>query len=347
MLFAVERDAGYEIYGYVVLDTFSSQADIVVSSRGEELLRLTAGDVRPALQAYGRHETGLVGFYLSEANLPGLTGLDELEIHEPESGILVYRRSPPEAVVPRKIFRLETQLLPINRLDRALRPYFRFYFPLIDRFGLETSNQVFMLGGDSIYVSGRIPYRSLEQHIERGYGSIVLVQDPYDELAERLLVLRLIAKGYNSYLGPRDAVVFEEAVSFAAALTLEDEREMKWAFRDVSRSVFMALADPLMRQLTTHLPDEAVNPSAIGSALNILSSFEVVGLRRQADLFIEAIADLFLLDPAELPAIEQAPATQLLADMLRRCAPVEQLLENDLALYGYIKDAFEKPGSEA
>ena len=347
MLFNVELDSGNQIVGYLVPDAYVGHADIVVSRGGEELLRLTANHPRDSFKVWGRHNTGEVGFHITEEMLPGLAGMSELEIQDADSGLLIYRRIPPEATVQKKVFRLETQLLPLLRFDRTLQKVFQFYFPLIDRFGSETCQQVFLMARPSFYVSGRIPYKTVEHHLEQGYSGLALLQDPFDELAERILVLRLMAQGYNSYLGSRDVVVFEEAIAFAAGLELENERELKRAFNDVPRSVEFALGDPLMRQLTTHLPDESVKTSSVGSALNILSSFEVIGLRRQSGLFLETVADLFMLDPAQFSAIDQAPATQELAERLRACRPAEALLENDLTLYGYIKSAFEKPGSEA
>lgn len=344
MLFNIEVDSGDHIVGYVVPDSFVAQAEIVVSRRGEEVLRLRADLPREAIRVWGRHETGNVGFAIGEALLPGLAQMSDLEIQDAGSGLIIYRRRDPEEIIHKKVLRLETQLLPLMRLDRVLQPYFQFYFPLVDRYGLETCQQVFMMSKPSSYASGRILYKSVEHIVEAGYTSIALVQDPFEELAERILVLRLIAQGYSNYLGSRDAVMFEEAIAFAASLPLDDERELKRAFRDLPHSAELALGDPLVRQLTTKLPDEVVSGASIGTALNILSSFQVLGLRSESGAFVEALADLFLLDPAQFPALDQAPPTQALAARLRACSSAEALLENDLALYGYIKSAFEKSG---
>lgn len=345
MLFNIETELDHFISGYVVPDTFAGQCEIVVNRNGEELLRKLASDPREALRMAGRHETGLCGFTITEADVPGLADLPEFEIVEPETGIMIHRRCNLASVVHRQIFRLETQLLPLNRFDRALQPRFQLYYPLIDRFGLETNNQVFLMRRESVYVSGRLNYRSLEANFLAGFSAIALIQDPFEEMAERILVMRLMADGYKSYFGMRDAVVFEEAIAFSAGLSLEDDRDLKRAFRDVPPAVEDVFGDPLLRQLTTRLPGEAVSPGALGSALNTLASFSVVGLRHRSQLFTEAVADLFSLDPAELPAIDQIPATKALAERLRRFASAEALVENDLALFEYVRGAFEKPGT--
>ncbi len=345
MLFNVEIDQGHVIAGYLVLDTFTACGEVVVVRDGQEVARVPTLYVRDEIRLAGRHETGLCGFAITEEEVPGLRHMPDLEILEPESGVMIYRRCPPEAVVQQKILRLETQLLPFAKLDRALQPYFQLYHPTIDRFGQETIFQLFLIGKESNYVSGRVSFKGLEFYIDRGYKTVALIQDPFEELAERILVLRLIADGYNSFLGPRDEVLFEDAIAFAKDLPIENGRELKRAFRDVPQSVAMALGDPLVRQLTTRLPDDAVGASSIGNALTALSSFQVVGLRSHADEFIEAVAEQFSLDPARLPRIEQIQATMALAERLRACTPVEALLENDIVVYDYLKDAFEKPGT--
>lgn len=345
MLFNVNVDTPNFLLGYVVPDSFVGRCDIVVMRDGQEILRKPSGDRREELRIGGRHETGDCGFVITEQDLPDLAHIPDFQIYEPESGLMIFRRCPPEAVVPQRIFRLETQLLPLARLDRALQPRFQLHYPLIDRFGVETHYQVFLLNRDSVFISGRVPYRSLEHYIDQGFETIALIQDPFEEMAERILVMRLMAQGYQSYLGARDAVGYEEAIAFAADLQLEDERDLKRAFRDISLGAETVLGDPLLRQLTTRLPSEAVQPASVAGALNTLSSFKIVGLRHHGHLFVEDVAAQFSLDPADLPTIDQIPATKALAERLRACPPVELLLENDLALYGYVRDAFEKPGT--
>lgn len=345
MLFNVNIDHPNFLLGYVVPDSFVGRCEIVVVSDGREILRKPACDPREELRIGGRHETGDCGFVITEQDLPDLAAIPDFEIYEPESGLMIFRRCPPEIVVPQRIFRLETQLLPLVRLDRALQPRFQLHFPLIDRFGLETQQQAFLLSRDSVFISGRVPFRSLEHSINQGFETIALIQDPFEEMAERILVMRLMAQGYPSYLGARDAVLYEEAIAFAADLPIEDDRELKRAFRDVSLGVETVLGDPLLRQLTTRLPSEAVQPAAVAGALNTLSSFKILGLRQHGRLFVEDVAAQFLLDPAGLPPIDGIPATRALAERLRACPPAELLLENDLALYGHLRDAFEKPGT--
>lgn len=345
MLFNVQWDHGTEIVGYLVPDTFTGQSTLVVTGGGEELLRMPTTEPREALVEAGRHETGLCGFTVDERALPGLAGMRHLEITEAESGILIYRRCPPEEVLHRKVFRLETQLLPLARLDRAIAPFFQFHFPSIERHGLETTHQLFLMQNtDSVYVSGRLSYKSMEFYIDQGYSSVALLQDPFDELAERILVLRLIGDGFGSILGMRDNVIFEAALAFASELPLDTDKGLRRAFRTIPPEAASVLSDPLARQLTTRLPNEAPGPSAVSGGLATLAAFELVGLRDQADMFMEDLAGTLTLSPEQLPRIEPIPTVKQLGQRLRACSPVEVLLEYDLAIHQQVRTAFKKSG---
>ena len=345
MLFSLQWDKGTEIVGYLVPDTFTGQSTLVVTRHGEELLRMQTTEPRDALVEAGRHETGLCGFTVDEQVLPGLSGMPYVEISEAESGVLVYRRCPADDVLHTKLFRLETQLLPLARLDRAIAPFFQFHFPSIERHGLETTHQLFLMQHtDSVYVSGRLSYKSMEFYIDQGYKSVALLQDPFDELAERILVLRLIGEGFGSILGMRDNVIFEPALAFAAEISLDSVKGIRRAFRVMSPAAATVLSDPLARQLTTRLPNEAAGPSAVSAGLATLANFELVGLRDQADVFMGDLAGILTLDRDDLPTIEPIPAVKQLGERLRACPPVELLLEYDIAIHQQVRTAFKKSG---
>ena len=346
MLFNVESDTGDRITGYLVPDTLSGKATIALTHEGEELLRMETWEPRPALVAAGRHESGLCGYTIDASHLPSLPQLGLLEIRDVESDVIIYRRCDASTLVHRKVFRLDTHILPLNRLDRALQGRFQFYFPSVERFGLETMHQMFLMPS-SVYVSGRVLYQSIDYYIDQGYSSIAVLHDPYEELAERLLVLRLISKGGSDFLALRDKMALESAIAFAADLRIDSEKDLKRAFRSIDPEIANTLSDPLARLLTARLPDEIPNISSVGAALNVLSSFSVVGLRSRADLFTEAVADLLGLKEGELPVIDRADAVVQLGQMLKACPSVERLLEHDLVLHHYVADAFEKSLTEA
>ena len=343
MLFNIERDLGTEISGYLVPDGFTGQLAVRVKGAGELLLTKQTDSLRESLVAAGRHETGLCGFTVTETEIPGLARIQDLEVRESETDILIYRRCNPEAVVHEKVFRLETHLLPASRIDRAFQARFQFHFPSIDRFGLETTHQMFNINNsDSVYASGRVSYRSVEQYVDQKYLVLALIQEPFDELAERILFLRLIGENNIEVLGSRDVIRLENLKSFVSSLPLDSDKELARAFREIDPDSFNMLSDPLVRQLTTRLPDETLKPSSISQALSVLSSFKIVGVRHRADLFTEALVDTFSLHADEIPTFEPIPAARELGARLRTMPSVERLLEHDVALFHFLSDAFEK-----
>lgn len=348
MLFNVESDTGSEIVGYLVPDGFTGQPTIVVTSGAEDLLRRPTWVLYEALVAAGRHETGLCGFRIDEENVPGLGTLDDLEIRDAETDLIIYRRVDPDVIVRRKIFRLEVHLLPLFRLDRALGQNFQFSFPSVERFGLETVNQVFLMNNSaSINASGRVTYSSVQYYVDSGFDCVSILHDPFSELAERLLVLRAIGHGSANFLSLRDNVSLEATIAFAKALDVKTDKGLRRSFRELEPDVAAVLSDPVVRQLTTRLPDEQLKPSSISRALSTLSSFKVVGLRRHPELFAQAVAEELSLDYDNLPRPHPIPAVEELSSRLREIPSIERILEHDLSLYQLVSEAFEKSFNDA
>lgn len=343
MLFNVEYDGGNRIDGYLVPDSFGARATFIVRSGARDLLTRQTSDPREALVAAKRHETGLCGFSITEDDLPGLSAMTDLELREAETGIVIYRRHSPDSVVPSKMFRLETHLNPLTAIDRALFGRFQFHFVAIERHGLETTNQMLLMNNtNSVYASGKLSYKSVEYYIDQGFSSIALIHDPYDELAERLLMLRLLAQGKGMNLGARDSLAFQAASAFAADLSLEDERALGKAFRHLEPTVVSVLVDPLVRQLTKRLPDEPIAPSAVSAALTILANFAVVGLRNAPEMFAEDLAGHLGIPAGEIPVVPVSPTVLALSARLRAHPNVERILEHDLALHHEVARAFKK-----
>ena len=339
MLFNVEEDRGDFISGYVVCDGFVETARIALSSRGAVVHECLAEHPREVLMTAGRHRTGLCGFALDEKAVPGLAAMSDLEIRDIASGALIYRRARAEHVM-RRVLRLETHVFPLWRLDNALNAHFQYSANQIEAAGRETTTQMFVLSGvPSIYLSGRLLYRAFQQHIEGHFDVIFSMHHPYEELAERLIVLGQIRKTGSGILGLRENMSLEPTMVFAQNLPLSNERELGRALREIPRPVARVLANPVVRQLTTSTPEEMPTKSAVSIALTTLSSFAVVGLRRAPGTFVRALSELMDLD-SEPPDSATLPGVAALARMLKRTREVEWLIEQDLALYNYIAEAY-------
>ena len=341
MLFGIEVDSGSYVACYLVPDTGGTVPTIQISSDGVELAKMQANDVRQAVVAAGRHATGLCGFVIDEAIVPGLSAFANLEIVDAGSGILVYRRAQPEFLSDTKIFRLETHLLPLWRIDDALKNRFQFWYKGIDRLGRETSEQVFCINnGQSSFISGRLLVKSVEFYLTKGFRSVVIFRDPHDELAERLVVLKNITERTMELLGARDALTFEPVINYLADFEHFDSASVKRLFRKAPEEVLGPLSSPFVRQLTAATPSDRVSKASIAPALQVLSDFEIIGLRSQASEFSHALADMVGVSPESVPVMAEYAKVRELGDRLRGNHDVEDLLEQDLEIFHHTSQAF-------
>ncbi len=162
-----------------------------------------------------------------------------------------------------------------------------------------------------VYVSGQgILYKQLCLFCrDRVFQTTILLQDPYEELAERLLVLSKIRQTGASILGVRESMEVASALDFAEQLPFNDEKAMRRALREMPADVGIVFANPLTRQLTAATPDEMPTGGAISTALNELSSFALVGLRHESDKFLSALAELIGVETSLLYTVS-APISQ-------------------------------------
>jgi hypothetical protein len=342
MLFNVEWDAGAFLTAYMVPDGFSGVPTIILRSNGEDVLVQQANEVRAAIAASGRYQGGACGFRIDSSQAPALADMDDLEIYDADTNLLLYRRLRPQYLA-KKILRLETHLFPLWRLDEALKPRFQYFSRGIEKLGRETTTQLFQLHNiGSVYLSGRILFKNYRHLIDSHFDVVFAMHNPFEEMAERLRVLGQIKKVGLETLGMRDSMILGSAIEFAQTLPIHDEKALKKALRGMSSEVANTLADPVVRQLTTTTPDEMPSARGVSTALDLLASFAIVGLRREAETFAGAIAELTGVAPALLPPVARFPGVMALARALKRSGAVDVLLERDLELYQHVSAAFKK-----
>ena len=161
MLFMVWSDEGASIKAYCVPDSFTSTSNLKVLSGGQHLTTLPPNAFNEHMK--GRHQTGHVGFEITDAQVPGLAGLGDLELRDEDTDLLVYRRAPRDPMISQAVFRLETRLMPLHSFDRALKNRFRFWYDRIDMYSAETARQVLAFHSfGSLYSSGRILYSNYD-----------------------------------------------------------------------------------------------------------------------------------------------------------------------------------------
>ena len=339
MLFGVEEDQGSTIKVYVIPDSGGTAASVRVKSKGVELATVMANVQRPEVAASGRH-SGLCGFNIGADVIPDLASYGDLEIVEATSGMIVYRRRTADMIADATVFRLETHLLPLWRIDDALQPHFQYWYKGIDRQGLETSTQTFNNKSKSLFISGRLLVKNFEYYLTQDIKAVAMFRDPYDELAERLIILKNVGAQAQELLGPRDTITFAPVIAALEEIERFDEPSVKRFFKRASPDIFGILANPVVRQITASTMDELPTSTSVATALGSLAAFEIVGLRSEATDFSHGLCQMLGLSEDTVPVMTEYSRVTELGARLREIRDVELLLERDLELYAHVVNAF-------
>lgn len=346
MLFGVGSDDGREITGYLAPDDATATSMVALLVDGAERWRGPASEIIPSLVAAGRHRTGRCGFRIGPDEAPGLEHEMAVEVRCAETGVAIYRRAVLEGRLARRVLRLETAMAPMAAVDAALAPLFLLRHLNVERLGRETAMQTLQLmSAPSQYVSGRLAFPAYEQHVGDAFGVIVALRDPYEELAERLAILRAAAHGRTALLDARERMIHGAAIAAFAEVDLTDPAALARAFRRLDRAAAVELSNPLTRQLTCATAGELCSSDAASTALRRLAGFEVVALRDAAGHFEHAVADYLGVPAPSAGSDPDAGARLALAEKLTAVRQVEALLEFDLEVYDSVATAVERVGA--
>jgi len=346
LLFNLEHDFGNIVEGYVIPDGFAEQPYIVVRDHHGVIATLPCDQLRQAVVASGRHETGMVGFRLDESKVPNLSERVSLSIHDLKSGLLIYRRPKHISQVNMKVLRLETQLLPQVKLDHFLGEAFQYSVQSVERFGHETTLQAFHLNAvPSIFISGRLLLKNYQEFFDKGFKGIAILADPYYEMAARISILKRMAQAPLKFIGDRDRMILSPGAQYFAELNLEDAGAVSRYLKKAPEKVRAVLISPTTRQLACSTPEQISTRRDIAAAIDILSRFEIVGHNNDTLPFASAVGELFGMDTNDMPIAEPYEFIESLAASLRQMPIAESLLENDLIVDYYVRQAAQGSGS--
>lgn len=346
MLFSIEADHGHILTGYLVPDGFSDEPSIRVANDGQEVGHFQCSQSRPVIAEAGRHETGIVGFMLDERVLPGLSTMHMLEIYEAKSGVLIYRRRGEQKCIQKKLLRLEFRMLPFIRFDRMFGQHFRYELPALERFGHETATQAFQIYGiDSIYLSGRLYLRNFEMFLDKDFEVIGHLPDPYYEMASRLAILNRLSQTAMPFISDRDRLILAPAAEYFSQVPLEDEKKLKKALQQAQPKVRDILVSPTTRQLVCTSHDQRTSRRDVAPAIDYLSRFSIVGQDGGALDFERLSAEMIGISTEALPSYGRHSVLETLADRLRDMPVAETMLEEDLILHHYVREAAKPPAS--
>ncbi|WP_199925192.1 hypothetical protein [Neorhizobium sp. SOG26] len=262
-----------------------------------------------------------------------------LTIHDAKSGLLIYRRRP-NPMVKKKVFRLETQILPLIKFDRNCGSVFQYELFSLERFGHETALQTFHLNAvSSVYLSGRLLMRNYEEFLGKGFEGIVLLSDPYYEMAMRLFLFKRMASTPTGFLGERDKLILAPAIEYFADANLEDARSLRTLLKKAPLKVANVLASPVTRQFTCSSPDQRVNRSEVAAAIDLLSRFAIVGHHTNLPSFQDAVGEFLDIEADDLVIPPRQMLIEAIAGALKSIPSAEVLLEEDLIFDYYVRQA--------
>jgi len=338
MIFNVFLDSGNLIRGTVIPDSLSLIPKIHIIANGREVGALFTNEINQAIRDMGLHSTGSVDFSITDEVVPNLAALEDLELRVDDGDLLIYRRFR-QGMRNEKYLRLETQLLPLWRLDDSVKSNFQMYYRQIERLGRSGTNQVFLLSQDSIYLSGRILFSNFSFCQSKGFKSIVILRDPYEELAERLLIMNMSAKEPPGLLDDREVMIYRDALAYAATASFGNEKEARKFFFRMPMAVSLSLANPVVRQFCTSTPDEQSPMGGVARTLDRLAESAYVGLRSDPKQILHAYSELFGIDIKNPDIFPHFPKVTQLAERIRHLGFCDAMLEKDLELFHHVSEA--------
>jgi hypothetical protein len=336
MLFSIDEDVGGRVEGWVNPDNPAVTPRVIAHLDAEHHVVIEAFVYRPLLKQNGLHNTGVCGFVLDESNCPGLAAANKLEVFDADNNLLLYRRRPNTSIIDKKLFRLETQLFRSAAVDDLLLARFHMGYPALDLHPEETIRSILALPfTQSIYASGRVFWRVWESLLrDRGYMVGTLLRDPFHEMAERLLILKLASSPQGGSIVDAVGPVVEAAAGHLRNIDLKDFAELEALLVAAPIELKAILYNPLAYQLTAQNAFDPPPKPTAAVALESLADMDAVGLRDDPAPFFEIVSAMLDL-PEGLAQVSLPTSNTVIqwADFLRERPAVRKLIEMDLEVY--------------
>ncbi|KOF12960.1 hypothetical protein AC244_32505 [Ensifer adhaerens] len=344
MNFSVHKDSGAEIHGYLVPDGFSTKPKIIVRLNGSaESIVIDCWIHVDGAYAQGLHETGDVAFVLNDENVPGISTAPKVEISDPETGLIFYRRAAPQDI-PKKVLRVETSYVPHSELDLSLKKHFQFFEHRVERYGFETVRQMLeILHQPSIYIAGRILLKNFRVYIDYNIDvTMIGLRDPFYELALRLIIFSRYSQHKFAFVSERDKSIFKPIIECFNGLDTRDEAVVRRAIRQAPKDTLAVLSSPFTQQLVAANPSEPAQLDSVVGALDALSQFTLFDSGQDDTSYAKNISELLGLPEGSVQMRAQLEAVHQLADILREISTAAHLLESDLILFHFIQKAQQR-----
>jgi hypothetical protein len=342
LYFGLQSDTGSVICCYATADGFTETLTLDIFVNGHFVNSIIPTVTIPELVHAGRHATGECGYVIDDSIVPELASITDISVFEQTSGLLVYRRKQAKHLQGQKIFRLETQLLPLSAYDTVMSDMFQYAYRNVHLLPRESIEQICVLPmSNSIYSSGRIHIREHEYALRNSEFKItIIVREPFFELAERLMIFKRGGDFYNLLFSSREQHALKPVTTAIVDMDIEDTKALSKWLQGLSAKDIHPLRNPLTRMLACSSPNDDVSPSSVGLALDVLSTFDFVGLRNDIAPWNAFMEERLGLPNGELPIPDESPKLATFAARLRNDKSIKRLLEHDLELYRTLSDIY-------
>ena len=341
MFFNIDADEGHVVRGWIVLDNPSQIPSVTVIVPGRREIAFEANVLRPDVQELGIHVSGQVGFEIDATLVPGIEAIDELELVETESRLPIFRRFN-EHHIEQRLYLFDAGVLPQRQLMQTLTASFTMSYLNTERFALETMlviiNNKF---SRSTLMYGRSNFNRYASFLNNaGFMRAAFLREPFEEFAERLMFLKILAKSPASKLAGINATGLETLIDFAGNLPIDDPKGVLMAFRSLDREQRQILSNPMTRLFGCNF-DEIPERKHVGVALENLATMDVVGTKTRFDDFRDLLAGTLGRNVlGELRPLFFEPAVQF-GETLSKIGIVTDMLEHDLELYSFADQAIQ------
>jgi hypothetical protein len=283
----------------------------------------------------------MVGFRIDETVVPGLPELPELEITCVDTSVPIYRRVPQESVLPLKLFHLNLTAIPQMSLEERLASRFGVTYQAVERLPLDVVMGIARgKANASVYISGRISLVRFQRALKsQGHKLITLMRDPFEELAERLLLARFSSEMQTPSASPFDyRDLLKPITDLATAVDITSDEALAAAFGDLTFRQRELLSNPFVRVIACQPGEEAYDPH-LAVALDNLSLMDLVGTRAHYDAFKADLAELLGEDLLGAHQLVEISHVAQLGARLSKIKAVQELLWLDTKLYACVKEA--------
>lgn len=334
------QDHGSFLWGWLLPDNPGTVPRITLClDQGRRREQIESTLERADVKAANLHPTGLCGFHLKDGDVDGYVSDMPLEIYEADSNILMYRRAE-QTFAKAQIYHLETQTFPVYPLGRPLGARIQMIYSNIELIGDQSRAYLIHTPFDSLLISGAALYPTMQPFLTPAFVKCVLLSDPLREVASRLMLAKALAAVREEGATWR-TLGMDDLIDVVVEADLTDPRALARALNKMSDETFYALANPTTRKLVSKLHTDKIGAQHLGSALDTLADFQVIGFDDALDTYRRDLTERLDLD-AFPPATESEPAG-LAAVMatLRLCAISDELVDLDRAVLDTARSAFQ------